>query len=76
MIVPNLNSKAPWFVTIVLALVGTLERINYVQQETEMARIRAEREIEREQVRSELERLREGRCQESLNTMWEALYRP
>ena len=72
----KLNSKAPWFVTIVLALVGTLERINYVSQETELARIRAEQNIEREKVRLELERLREERCRESLNTMWEALYRP
>ena len=72
----KLNSKAPWFVTIVLALVGTLERVSHERQETELARIRAEQNIEREKVRLELERLREERCRESLNTMWEALYRP
>ena len=72
----KLNSKAPWFVTIALALVGTVERINYVHQETEKARTRAEQEVEREKVRLELERIREKWCQDQLDTMWEALYRP
>lgn len=72
----KLNSKAPWFVTIVLALVGTLERIDHIRQETELARIRAEREAEWEKVRLESERIREKWCQDQLDTMWEALYRP
>lgn len=72
----KLNSKAPWFVTIVLALVGTLERVNHMQQETELVRIRAEQEAEREKVRLELEHLRGQRCQGQLDAMWEALYRP
>ena len=70
----KLNSKAPWFVTIALALVGTLERVNYVRQETELARIRAEQEVEREKVRMESERIREKWCQDQLDAMWEALY--
>ena len=58
----KLNSKAPWFVTIALALAGTLERIDHIRQETELARIRVEREFEQEKARLESERIGEKWC--------------